>query len=336
MTENERYGDKNYEEKAGKGDDKQKKWMAKIVTAMEGASLSKGANGIWESLQEGGFDNVPRKQSKFMNFLRSSLNVRDNKASAEIWKVFESTFGERKAPPKSTKSKPAPIVASVPGKPWWEQFTSSSAEVKPTKSKKEESSSSSEDSDAEEVPKKKIKLDKSPKPETKKVASPVKIAESSSSSDDSAPETPKITPKKKKLTKKPSTPVKPPTPSPSGSSESSSDEEPAKKVTAKKEEPAKKVQKTVLKKKVESSSSSESSDSEQKEKTIAPKAKSNTAPPQKKQESSSSSDSSESEDEKVPAKKVVVAKKVAVTKKVAKADSSSSGKLITLRNILRI
>ena len=47
VSENERYGGKDYVEKGAKGDQKQKNWMGQIEEAMQNANLSKGAQRIW-------------------------------------------------------------------------------------------------------------------------------------------------------------------------------------------------------------------------------------------------------------------------------------------------
>lgn len=72
---------------------------------MEKANLSKGASKIWNTLQEGGFDNVPRKKAKFLNFLQNSLRIRDTAASGEIWNVFESTFDKKSTEPSKPKNR---------------------------------------------------------------------------------------------------------------------------------------------------------------------------------------------------------------------------------------
>ena len=64
MTENERYGGKDYVEKGGKGDAKQKDWLDKITKAMQQSKLSPAATKIWNTLENGGFENIPRKKSK--------------------------------------------------------------------------------------------------------------------------------------------------------------------------------------------------------------------------------------------------------------------------------
>ena len=47
VTENQRYGGKDYVEKGAKGETKQKNWMAQIEEAMQNHNLSKGAQRIW-------------------------------------------------------------------------------------------------------------------------------------------------------------------------------------------------------------------------------------------------------------------------------------------------
>merc|ERR1711997_1388817 len=69
MTENERYGGKDYVEKGSKGDAKQKAWLEMITSCMKATNLSSSATRIWNNLESGGFENIPRKKSKFTNFL---------------------------------------------------------------------------------------------------------------------------------------------------------------------------------------------------------------------------------------------------------------------------
>ena len=64
MTENERYGGKDYVEKGSKGDAKQKAWLEMITSCMKETNLSSSATRIWNNLENGGFENIPRKKSK--------------------------------------------------------------------------------------------------------------------------------------------------------------------------------------------------------------------------------------------------------------------------------
>ena len=122
MTENERYGDKDYVEGGAKGAKKQKEWMEKIEAAIAKAKLSRGAQVVWSTLQEGGYDNVPRKEKKFLNFLSNSLNIRDFAACKEMWTIFESTFDAKVETPKKAPSKKVVELKSEGGKPWYAQL----------------------------------------------------------------------------------------------------------------------------------------------------------------------------------------------------------------------
>ena len=111
MTENERYGGKDYVEKGSKGDAKQKAWLEMITSCMKETNLSSSATRIWNNLESGGFENIPRKKSKyvsdtnylrcsfllfrFTNFLQNSMRVQDRKAIEEIWSVFEKAFQQQ-------------------------------------------------------------------------------------------------------------------------------------------------------------------------------------------------------------------------------------------------
>ena len=66
MTENERYGGKDYVEKGSKGDAKQKAWLEMITACMKETNLSSSATRIWNNLESGGFENIPRKKAKYV------------------------------------------------------------------------------------------------------------------------------------------------------------------------------------------------------------------------------------------------------------------------------
>jgi len=70
VSENQRYGGKDYVEKGYKGDDKQQKWLEKIHSAMKKASLSASGKQVWKMLENDGFENIPRTEKKFVNFVK--------------------------------------------------------------------------------------------------------------------------------------------------------------------------------------------------------------------------------------------------------------------------
>lgn len=344
MTENERYGGKDYVEKGSKGDAKQKAWLDMITACMKETNLSSSATRVWKNLESGGFENIPRKKSKFTNFLQNSMRVQDRKAIEEIWSVFEKAFQQQNkqttAEVKKTPKKEPMKFDSA--RPWYEQLSSGSSgkkqkkeqssdsssssdedtKKKPVKravevtkpkappakkSKKESSSSSSEEEEEEKTQKKKVVKPKMKSTPKKKSSS----SDSSSSSEEE--EASKPEPPKKKVLKKTSPKKKA---SSSSESESSSDEESNKKTSV----PVKTQMKTPLKKPTEKESSSSSSSSEEEAPKKVSKAKPTTKIVAKKE--SSSENSSSSEEEKPVAKKVET-KKI-VPKKIQKKESSSS------------
>ncbi|CAG5112486.1 Oidioi.mRNA.OKI2018_I69.chr2.g6698.t1.cds [Oikopleura dioica] len=339
VTENERYGGKDYVEKGNKGDEKQRIWLEKITTAMKKAKLSPAGMKVWKMLENGGFENIPRKEKKFVNFVKNSLNMRDTGGIDEVWKIFDAAFEKQTPTTPAKKAKSTAVEVKATGdKPWWEQFTptkkksgkessssdadSESEEEKlakktPQKKKtvtkrKKESSSSSSDSEEEPAPKKEVKKVKN---EAKKA--PKKVKSSSSSSDSSDEETPKAPAKKKSKVESKKAPKKE-----SSSESSSSDEEDAPKQTS---SPLKKIVKKVPKK-AESSPDTSSSEEDapiKKKKTLPPKKTSPVAKPVPKKvaENSSSESSSSSEGERKAPKKAPVKKQ---QNKKAKESSSSS------------
>jgi len=236
ISENQRYGGKDYVEKGNKGDDKQRIWLDKIHTAMKKASLSASGKQVWKMLENGGFENIPRKEKKFVNFVKNSLNMRDTSGIYEVWAIFDAAFEKQVPTTPAKKAKSTAVEVKATGdKPWWEQFT-------PTKKKSgKESSSSDADSESEE--------EKGPKKTSKKKKAATKRKQESSSSSSESEEEP-APPKKtenKKVEKKVSKKE-------SSSSSDSSDEEPAKAPEKKK---AKIEQKKITKKESSSDSSSE-------------------------------------------------------------------------------
>ena len=63
---------------------------------MEKATLSPSATKIWNQLESGGFENIPRKKAKFTNFIQNSMRTGDKKAIEEIWSVFEKSFNQQR------------------------------------------------------------------------------------------------------------------------------------------------------------------------------------------------------------------------------------------------
>ena len=58
--------------------------------------MSPSATKIWNQLESGGFENIPRKKAKFTNFIQNSMRTGDKKAIEEIWSVFEKSFNQQR------------------------------------------------------------------------------------------------------------------------------------------------------------------------------------------------------------------------------------------------
>lgn len=90
VSEIERYSSKDFVSKPGqnKGEKKQKLWCDLVHSIIEqkAASLDPHIRIILNKLLN--FDNVPRKQAKFKNFLSNSLRVHPNQAEV-IWKLLD-------------------------------------------------------------------------------------------------------------------------------------------------------------------------------------------------------------------------------------------------------
>jgi cell growth-regulating nucleolar protein len=85
VSEQERYGGKVT---VNKGEKKQEQWIDQIQQAVSKGALPPKISGIIQRLLS--FDNIPRKQAKFKNFLRTSVNVRDEGLAEQVWKALES------------------------------------------------------------------------------------------------------------------------------------------------------------------------------------------------------------------------------------------------------
>merc|ERR1712176_134142 len=298
MTVNERYGGKDYVEKTSKGEGKQRAWIAMITKVMEEATLSPSASRMWNQLENGGFENIPRKKAKFFNFIQNSMRTGDKKTIEEIWCVFETSFNQQREGQQQVKKTPKKEPMKFDSsRPWYEQLnTGKSGSTKSDSS----SSSSSDEEEKKPSPEKKKKLTKKVKKESseseeeppkkiEKKSPPKKVAKKKSSSESSSSDE-----EEEKVPQKPV--VKAPAKKESSSSDSSSEDE----------EPAKPVKNPIVKKPVKkesSSSSDSSSEEEQKPKVVAKKP---VAKAPVKKESSSSESSSEEEEPAKPVKKPIV------------------------------
>lgn len=94
ITEEQKYGGKNFKQQEFKGKNKQNAWVAKVKTMIQSNQYSPGVQNVLKSLIN--YDNIPRKKVKFINFIKNSIRIRDEKLIEQIWQVFESAIKEEK------------------------------------------------------------------------------------------------------------------------------------------------------------------------------------------------------------------------------------------------
>merc|ERR1712048_1078199 len=108
MSEAQKYEGKLFKEKesTNKGQRKQDAWLQNVQTKIEDPSstISPQTKLMLEKLL--GFDNIPRKQKPFTNFVKNSLKVWDDKKIGEIWDVISAANSAPKAVTPETTSAP--------------------------------------------------------------------------------------------------------------------------------------------------------------------------------------------------------------------------------------
>lgn len=88
ISEEEKYSGKDYKARPtqNKGEVKQDAWLQKVQTAIEKSNSKPNIRNLLERLKD--YPNIPRKQTKFENFLQNSLRIRDKSLIKEIWDIL--------------------------------------------------------------------------------------------------------------------------------------------------------------------------------------------------------------------------------------------------------
>lgn len=92
ITEAERYGGKNFQAKANKGEKKQQEWINVVKNVLEsGTNLSRDERQMLQSLSK--HDNIPRKKAKYLNFVKNVMGYRVNMNVVDsCWAKMEAAF----------------------------------------------------------------------------------------------------------------------------------------------------------------------------------------------------------------------------------------------------
>ncbi|KAF7997098.1 hypothetical protein HCN44_005375 [Aphidius gifuensis] len=92
ITEAERYGGKNFQAKANKGEKKQQEWINVVKNVLESeTNLSRDEKQMLQSLSK--HDNIPRKKAKYLNFVKNVMGYRVNMNVVDsCWVKMEAAF----------------------------------------------------------------------------------------------------------------------------------------------------------------------------------------------------------------------------------------------------
>lgn len=117
ISEDQKYGGKNYEAKANKGDVKQQQWIQRVQAALDKPGVSARLRTVLQQVAT--YDNVPRKKAKFQNWIQNSLRIYDSSLQNQVWEIFSSSDSPQpnKAEQPEPTSPPAPAVQEEQVKP---------------------------------------------------------------------------------------------------------------------------------------------------------------------------------------------------------------------------
>ncbi|KAK8778660.1 hypothetical protein V5799_019999, partial [Amblyomma americanum] len=88
VTEAERYGGKNFKPPVFKGEVKQQEWTELLSKIIATHDVAPRVRGVFERMQS--FNNVPRKEKPFKNFLQSSMGVRNPSLAQDVWQTIQN------------------------------------------------------------------------------------------------------------------------------------------------------------------------------------------------------------------------------------------------------
>jgi len=111
VSEAQKYQGKLYEakESTNKGQVKQDAWIDNVQKKVDNpeADITPAVRSLLQKLL--GFNNIPRKQKPFTNFVKNSLKIWDEKKISDMWDVIFSATAKPAAEPKAAPT-PAPAT----------------------------------------------------------------------------------------------------------------------------------------------------------------------------------------------------------------------------------
>lgn len=104
-------------ESSNKGQKKQESWIDRVMEKIESPGMSPQLKGLLQRLL--GFDNIPRKQKPFANFVKNSLKIWNDKQIGEMWSVIAEANAAPKAGGAAATAAPAQQAGGGDAKPKW-------------------------------------------------------------------------------------------------------------------------------------------------------------------------------------------------------------------------
>lgn len=88
ISEEEKYSGKDYKPRPGqnKGELKQDAWLQQVQKAIDSSSSTPKVRHLLERLKD--YPNIPRKQAKFLNFIKNSMRISDTKLANSVWDIL--------------------------------------------------------------------------------------------------------------------------------------------------------------------------------------------------------------------------------------------------------
>ncbi|XP_026544318.1 cell growth-regulating nucleolar protein isoform X3 [Notechis scutatus] len=127
LSEDQKYGGKNYEAKVLKGDVKQQEWIQKIHEIIKETNINAKVRDILQQMYE--YDNIPRKKRKFQNWMANSLKIHNTTLQDQVWDIFSEAMRKEKLETQSLKNEIMPVAS--------EKSITKTEKPKEKKSKKE-------------------------------------------------------------------------------------------------------------------------------------------------------------------------------------------------------
>ncbi|XP_077051825.1 cell growth-regulating nucleolar protein [Siphateles boraxobius] len=88
ISEDQKYGGKDFQAKANKGDVKQQQWIQRIQEASDRPGVQPRLQQVLR--QVAAYGNVPRKRAKFQNWMKNSLKIHSPELLEQVWEIFSA------------------------------------------------------------------------------------------------------------------------------------------------------------------------------------------------------------------------------------------------------